>query len=271
MKEIALQKALMVETPLERVNILREYLQAYALRSLHESGAFQSLSFVGGTALRFLYELPRFSEDLDFSLERPEGYKPAVWLGKMKRDFNAAGFSTMVSWNDRKTVHVAWLRVAELLNEVGVAGLSEQKLSIKLEIDTRPPRGAVLENDAVNRYIMFALRHHNKPSLMAGKVHALLTRGYPKGRDWYDLVWYLSQRPSVSPNIDLLNEALVQTEGTNAPHVAEWKALVLKRFRSLDLKMIRNDVEPFLEHPADISLIAEEHLEGLLLRPPMPH
>ena len=68
--------------PTRKLNLLREYLQAFVLRSLHESEAFVHLSFVGGTALRFLFNLPRFSEDLDFSLETPEGYEPIKWMKK---------------------------------------------------------------------------------------------------------------------------------------------------------------------------------------------
>lgn len=80
MRDVALDLALCVPDPAKRLNVLREYVQACVLRSLHESEAFRCLSFVGGTALRFLYALGRFSEDLDFSLEMSEGYEPVLWL-----------------------------------------------------------------------------------------------------------------------------------------------------------------------------------------------
>ena len=86
MKEQAIDLVQIVQAPAEKLNILREYLQAFVMRSLHESEAFACLSFVGGTALRFVYDLPRFSEDLDFSLEEPTGYDPLQWLKKLKRD-----------------------------------------------------------------------------------------------------------------------------------------------------------------------------------------
>ncbi len=175
-------------------------LQAFVMRSLHESEAYACLSFVGGTALRFVYDRPRFSEDLNFSLENPTGYDPLQWLKKLKRDMTLAGFDTVISWNDRKTVHTAWVKVAGLLKETGLAAMTGQNLSIKLEIDSRPPAGAETVSTVINRHLMFALRHHSLSSLMAGKVHALMTRNYSKGRDWYDLLWYLSHRPPTAPN-----------------------------------------------------------------------
>lgn len=116
MKELLLQRLAMIPGPGLKLNIAREYLQAYALRSLHESGAFTSLSFVGGTALRFLFQLPRFSEDLDFSLEDTSGYQPELWLSKLKQDLHYAGFDTSITWNDRKTVHTVWVKTRKLLS-----------------------------------------------------------------------------------------------------------------------------------------------------------
>jgi len=90
--------------------------------------------------LRFAYNLPRFSEDLDFSLEKPDRYKPVEWMKKIKRDLQLAGFETNLNWNDRKTVHTAWVKVGGIMKESGLAAMADQKLSIKLEIDTRPPK-----------------------------------------------------------------------------------------------------------------------------------
>ena len=86
MRDHAIELAQNVGSPADKLNILREYLQAFVMRSLHESEAFTCLSFVGGTALRFAFDLPRFSEGLDFSLENPTGYDPLQWLKKLKRD-----------------------------------------------------------------------------------------------------------------------------------------------------------------------------------------
>ena len=264
MKESAIALARQQADPAQKLNTLREYLQACVLRSLHESEACLCLSFVGGTALRFLYNLPRFSEDLDFSLETPDGYHPVRWMEKVKRDLSAAGFDLSIQWNDRKTVHVAWLRFAGLLKEVGLAGMAAQKLSIKLEVDTHPPAGALLVNDIVNRHQIFAIRHHDLPSLMAGKTHALITRRYPKGRDWYDLIWYRAQRPPVEPNGALLQHALDQTEGPGTHNATAWREAVLNRLNALDPALLRSDVAPFLEHPDEAKWLAPEYLRTLL-------
>lgn len=262
MKAEALDLVRRSDDPIEGMNVLREYLQACALRSLHESRAFEKLSFVGGTALRFLFDLPRYSEDLDFSLETPEGYDPLLWIGKLKRDLLRRGFEAELSWNDRKTIQVAWIRIAGLLKEAGIASRAEQKLSVKLEIDIRPPSGARIETRLVNRHFMIALRHHDLPSLMAGKIHALLTRPYAKGRDWYDLLWYRTRHPPTEPNGALLENACFQT-GTTLGEM-DWRSALIERLETLDMAVVRADVEPFLEHRDEAELIDKEYLEGVL-------
>jgi predicted nucleotidyltransferase component of viral defense system len=267
-----------IHDPALKLNLLREYLQAFILRSLHESNAFDSLSFVGGTALRFLHGLPRFSEDLDFSLEQPQGYEIGTWLDKIKRDLTFANFQVEVpSVNDRKTVHAAWVRTSELLHAAGLAAMPQQKLSIKLEIDTQPPAGAVLEttlvnrkflaappgNTSVNRSLMFALRHHDLPSLFAGKIHAMSTRNYLKGRDWYDLVWFRTlHTPRIEPNYVLLQNALQQTSA-NWP-AEQWTGQVRAKLAALDIKVLRGDVAPFLERQTDAELLTKEYIQQLL-------
>jgi len=204
MKEEALALIKDVSAPADKINLLREYIQAMVLRSLHESEAFVNLCFVGGTALRFIHNLPRFSEDLDFSVEPNSRYKPELWMKKVKSDLQFAGFDVSVSWHDRTTVHKAWVKVAGILKDAGLAAVPEQKLSIKLEIDSNPPKGYVSKTGIINRHTMFALRYYDLSSLMAGKIHALITRKYAKGRDWYDLIWYRGKRPPVEPNLNFL-------------------------------------------------------------------
>ncbi len=261
MKEDAIGYALRSEDPIDRTNILREYIQACALRSLHESRAFENLSFVGGTALRFLHDLPRYSEDLDFSLESPEGYEPLPWMTKIKRDLMRLGFEAELSWNDRKTVQVAWIKIPGLLKEAGIVDRAEQKLSVKLEIDTKPPSGAIMERRLVNRRLVFALRYHDLPSLMAGKIHALLTRPYDKGRDWFDLLWYRTRRPPVEPNDRLLESALGQTGMSLKKN---WRDDVERRLDDLDFKALRADVEAFLERREDAAFLTKENINDAL-------
>ncbi len=253
-----------VSDPGQALNLLREYLQAFVLRSLHESEAFRPLAFVGGTALRFLHNLPRYSEDLDFSLVSPAGYFGQNWIAKAKSDLTLAGFNPEVTWNDRKVVHTGWIRLAGLLHDAGLSAMPAQKLAIKVEIDTRPPTGARCERRIVTRHLTFLLQHHDLPSLLAGKLHAAITRKYAKGRDWYDLVWYLSQRPPVVPNLALLQNALDQTQGAGCYDAQSWRDLVRKRVATLNLPTVCDDVSPFLERPQDAALITHENLEALL-------
>jgi predicted nucleotidyltransferase component of viral defense system len=248
----------------QAVNALREYLQSLVLRSFHEAEAVRCIAFVGGTALRFLHALPRFSEDLDFSLMAPDGYAGQAWMAKVKRDLALAGFAPEVTWNDRKTVHTGWVRLGGLLHDAGLSPLADEKLAIKVEVDTRPPAGGHCERRLVTRHLSFFLQYHDPPSLMAGKVHALLTRRYAKGRDWYDLVWYLSQRPPVAPNLTLLQNALDQTQGANRVDARRWMDEVKRRLLAWDMQALVEDVEPFLERPQDAALITRENLLGLL-------
>ncbi|MBN2449505.1 MAG: nucleotidyl transferase AbiEii/AbiGii toxin family protein [Lentisphaeria bacterium] len=267
MKELALAVARGAKDPEQALNLLREYLQTLVLRSFHESEAFRPLAFVGGTALRFLHGLPRFSEDLDFSLVSAEGYAGQEWMAKVRRDLTLAGFEAEATWNDRKVVHTGWVRLAGLLHDAGLSGLPAEKLAIKVEIDTRPPAGARRERRIVTRHVTFLLQHYDLPSLLAGKLHAVVTRKYAKGRDWYDLMWYLSQRPPVAPNLDLLQAALDQTQGAGRFDARSWRSLALDRLASLDLQAVVTEVVPFLERPRDAAFLTREHLVGMLAAP----
>ncbi len=262
MRSEALEIARQYEDPGERLNVLREYVQAQVLRSFHEAGAFTCLSFVGGTALRFVYAVPRFSVDLDFSVEAASQYEPRGWLQKLDRSLRLGGYEATVTWNDRGVVHSGWVRLAGLLQGLDLATHPDQKLAVKLEIDSRPPAGANLARTVVTRHAMLALQHHDLPSLMAGKIHAAVTRAAAKGRDWYDLVWYLSRVPPVRPNEVLLEEALRQTR-EEAAH-EDWRELLAAQVDRLDIPAVQADVRPFLEHPEESEWITREHLQGLL-------
>ncbi len=264
MKDEALALVEDVENPLAKLNRLREYLQALVLRSLHEVEAFSSIAFVGGTALRFLENLPRFSEDLDFSLVQRDDYKPERWLKKAKRDLQFAGLDCSITWKQKKTVNLAWVRIAGLLKDAGLSAHKNQNLSIKLEIDIMPPKGADLKRTMVTRFVTMALCHYTLESMMAGKVHALLTRPYPKGRDWYDLIWYRSHRPPLTPKQKLLQNALDQTLGKGNLKAAHWRKLLKEKLGSLKIEQLAKDVYPFLERSEERHLLTRENLEMVL-------
>jgi hypothetical protein len=264
MKDHALTLIENIQDPADKLNLLREYLQALVLRSLHEQEAFRSLAFVGGTALRFVHNLPRYSEDLDFSLESPEGYKGEDWMKKIKSDLIFNGFNVSMSWNDRTTVHKAWIKISDLLKEAGLTAMADQNLSIKLEIDTLPPAEAISKTSIINRHMMLALRYYDIPSLMAGKIHALLTRKYTKGRDWYDLMWYRGLRPPAEPNLRLLQNALDQTQGQGIYSANQWQKLLSEKVQTLDCTALVSDVENFLERHQEIVLLTQENILSVL-------
>jgi len=263
-KEEALALLDNVADPAQKLNVLREYLQVLVLRSLHESEAFTCLAFVGGTALRFAFRLPRFSEDIDFALEDPDGYRPEAWLKRLKHDLVLGGFDASVSFKDKTTVHKSWIKIAGILNEAGLAVMEDQKLSIKLEIDTRPPVGATCERALISHHRMLALRYYDLASLMAGKVHALYTRKYAKGRDWYDMLWYLGQRPPVQPNLRQLQNALDQTQGEDTVPALRWRDMLLARIEQLDCSVLQDDVRPFLERENEASLLTPNTIRSAL-------
>jgi predicted nucleotidyltransferase component of viral defense system len=212
MKDFLKQILQDIENPLLARCVIREYLQARLLQSLQGKGVFSAWVFQGGTALRFLYAMPRFSEDLDFALVKPglsDNFREV--LKNVKDVFQSENYDITVKVSDAKTVKSAFIRYAGLLFELGVSPHRSEVISVKVELDTNSPLGAGITSTVVRRYVTLNLRHYDKASLLAGKLHAVLTRRYVKGRDIYDLIWYLSDASWPDPNIELLNNALGQT------------------------------------------------------------
>ncbi len=252
--------------PLEKRNLVREYLQARILESLQRAGAMIPLAFQGGTALRFLYGIARFSEDLDFSLARPaENYSFRSYLKEIQSGFKAEGYAIQIKVNDQKTVHSAFIRFSGLLYEFDLSPQPNETLSIKIEVDTLPPQGAGLETSIIRRFIPLNLQHHDRASLLAGKLHAILQRNYTKGRDLYDLMWYLSDPTWPEPNLVYLQNALIQTHWAGPRLEPEnWRAIIFTRLKGLDWKAALADVSPFLERPNEIDFLTIETFKHLL-------
>ena len=257
MRDHLLSLAAAQQDPRARLNLVREYLQAHILRSAQEAGAFAALAFQGGTALRFLHGLRRFSEDLDFALERPRQDRGLEHLARVvTRDFERAGYEVEATLRTARAVHSAEVKFLHLLHDAGLASARGARLMIRVEVDTRPPAGAVVETRLITRHFPISFRVHDLASCMAGKIHALLSRRYTKGRDLFDLAWYLTRPDRPVPNFDLLRNALDQT-GWKGPEVVPgtWRGILLERVRSLDWPAVLRDVEPFLEDPRDRVLL----------------
>ncbi len=253
-------------SPIAARNLVREYLQALILQSLQRAGAMTAIAFHGGTALRFLYSLPRYSEDLDFALEKnPELYDFRAYIHDIRKDLESQGYAVGLKVSDQKTVHSAFIRFSGLLHELKLSPHQDEVLAVKLEVDTNPPAGAGLETSLVRRHVVLNLQHHDRASLLAGKLHAVLQRPYLKGRDLFDLVWYLSDRSWPEPNLVLINNALEQTEwGGPTLTVENWREMVRSRIEAVAFEDALEDVRPFLGSREDIGLVTKNNLLSLL-------
>lgn len=247
-------------------NLAREYLQARILAALQRVGAMIPLAFHGGTALRFLYAHGRYSEDLDFALEGDRtDYDFRGYLQSIRSELTPEGYTVELKVNDQKTVNAAFVRFPGLLYELGLSGQQSEVLAVKIEVDTNPPAGAGLGTTVVRRFVLLQLQHHDKASLLAGKLHAILQRPYTKGRDIYDLLWYLSDPAWPQPNLALLNNALAQTDWQGGVLTeSNWRDALRQRLRRLDWEGLLADVRPFVEPGFDLGLLSQANIERVI-------
>jgi len=247
-------------------SLVREYLQAQILSSLQRSGAMIPIAFHGGTALRFLFGIHRYSEDLDFALERANSsYDFRGFLAAIQHDLEAQAYQVHLKIDDQKVVNKAFVRFPGLLFELGLSGHQSEVIAVKLEVDTNPPPGAGLATTIVRRHALLNLQHHDKASLLAGKLLAVLLRAYTKGRDIYDLIWYLSDPDWPAPNLVMMNNGLRQA-GWGGESVTEgnWRGLVRERMEQIDWEAARRDVLPFLERREEVDFVTKENVISLL-------
>ena len=246
----------------ESVNALREVLQELALLGLWRGKFFEQAAFYGGTALRILYGLDRFSEDMDFSLLRPDAdFSLERYLPFVERELQSWGFHASVEVKAKTTdsaVESAFLKantreqllVIEAEEEVAAGVHPGQVLRVKFEVDTDPPPDFSTETKFCLQPIPFSVLAYSQPSLFAGKMHALLCREWRtrvKGRDWYDFVWYVGR----GTQLDLHHlEARMRQSGhyeDGAPLTqARFREILAERIASLDVARAKADVVRFL-------------------------
>lgn len=266
MKEQALEIASSGDNRLSARNLLREYLQHVILRELFDAGLLDSFVFHGGTALRLLHDLPRFSEDLDFHLDRQNpDYNLKNTLQKLQNSLEASGYKIHRSDSLEGTVKSSFIKFRGLLYEAELSPHQDENLSIKIELDTNPPEGFSLDSSFVSEFFPISLLHHDRSSFLAGKLHAILQRNYTKGRDFFDLMFYISRWEKLHPNIEYLNNALSQT-GYTGPEISEtnWKAEVRNVVREIDWGKVKQDVGSFLERQSDLKAFQKDYLVSLL-------
>ncbi len=250
----------------ENLNLVREYIQAYFLYVLYRKKYYRDMVFTGGTALRFVHRIRRFSEDIDFCLTSDAAqFDFNAMMKDISQELKLAGYAVEIKTRTLRAVHSAYLKFPGIMFETGLSPLKDEKLLIKTEIDVNPPAGGIETHTMVSTPFMFYVRHYDLPSLFAGKMHALLCREYTKGRDWYDLMWYLSKFKDLEPNYAMINNAMAQTS-KNPPLITKqnWKEEIKKVLRTLDWTKIRTDVKRFLEEQSELELLTPETLNNLL-------
>lgn len=251
-------------------NALREIFQELALLGLWRSKFFEHAAFYGGTALRILHGLDRFSEDMDFSLMRPDktfDFLPHCRF--IEKELEAWGFPVRVEIKEKTVdspIESAFLK-AETFKQMMLIEAPEavvgrlhrnQLLRIKIEIDTDPPPAFETESKFLLQPIPFSARSYTLPSLFAGKLHALLFRKWGrrvKGRDWYDLVWYAAK--GIPVDLAHLSARMRQTgQWTQEVSLseAEFRHLLETRVLELDVGAAVADVEPFLKNRTSIEV-----------------
>ncbi|MEI7482229.1 MAG: nucleotidyl transferase AbiEii/AbiGii toxin family protein [Elusimicrobiota bacterium] len=250
-------------SPEEKGNRAREFLQILALKSLSDQGAFSNVAFIGGTALRVLYGVRRFSEDLDFSITNLKGYDFKGLCGGLERTFRLNGLTVKLDKENKKTVNSVFLSFPGLPKALGLSGHKEEKLSIKIEVDTNPPAGWQTQRAIVNKTYLFDILHYDLSSMFAGKLHACFYRKFTKGRDIYDLFWYLGRKSR--PNLVMLNNAIAQSQG-KSPGITERNLteFMLNGIARVDLSAAKKDVEKFLEDKSELKLFNAELLAAAI-------
>lgn len=261
-------------------NALKEIVQEIALYGLSRSDFFQKAAFYGGTALRIFYGLDRFSEDMDFSLsEANPSFSLEKYLSYMEEALASHGLEMSVSEkikSRQSDVQSAFIKGETLIQLVTIWDREERRfpgidpheqVKIKVEIDTNPPEGATYENKYGLRPVPFMVRLYDSPSLFAGKLHAVLCRNWKnrvKGRDFYDFVWYITNRIKV--NLYHLQKRMEQTghwDSNDTLTLQVLKGMLAERFASVDYEQARQDVRKFIKADEKLKLWSEDFFKAL--------
>jgi predicted nucleotidyltransferase component of viral defense system len=237
----------------EKLNRCRELIQLLCLKIFDEHKLFDNLAFTGGTALRVIFGVRRFSEDLDFSLVKKGKYSFPRMNDDLLKALALAGLKAESKPKAERTVHSAMLKFSGILKAIGLSALESHNLSIKLEVDTNPPKGGHIQTRIIQRAYVFNVAHFDLSSMFATKLHACFYRTYLKGRDYYDFIWYMGNK--VKPNFTLLNNAIAQTQVKNpAINEGNFKEFLLKNIEKINFQEAREDVERFLEDKSELRL-----------------
>ncbi len=223
--------------------VLTEYLQAEILAAVFNSRFGSHLSFLGGTCLRFVHKIERFSEDLDFDLIK-SGLDYDELAKFIEKKLKELGFTSDATVKKTENIIIINVKFSEVMREMGLSGMADQKLKIKFEIDPSPYKNIRYKSKQIFAYGKnFNIIANSLETLFAQKVIAIIFRPYQKGRDFYDLVWFLSQK-NIEPNYDIFKE-----KGIDIKNRIELVKFLEAQAEKSDLKQAAKDVERFLFYP----------------------
>ncbi len=253
------------------VNGLREVMQEVALAGLYRGGFFDKAAFYGGTCLRIFYGLPRFSEDLDFSLLASDpGFSLEPYFRAVREEFSALGLEVEVSAKKktaRTGIESAFLKSDTRL--FGFAVHADKTIKIKFEVDVVPPLGFATEEKLLLQPFSFYVKCFSLPDLFAGKMHALLFRNWKnrvKGRDWFDFEWYVRNGTPMR-----LSHFVIRAEQSGKLHEEylaepEFRQLLHQRIEALDVAAARNDVSRFVKDVEALKIWSRNYFHELAKR-----
>lgn len=253
------------------VNGLREVMQEIALAGLYRSGFFDKAAFYGGTCLRIFYGLPRFSEDLDFSLLAPDAnFSLEPYFSAVKDEFSALGFEVEITTKrktERTGIESAFLKSDTRLFSLAVH--ADKTVKIKFEVDILPPLGFTTEEKLLLQPYSFYVKCFSLPDLFAGKLHALLYRNWKsrvKGRDWFDFEWYV--RNSIPVNLSHFVVRARQSGHLKQNNLSEseFRNLLVQKIDHLDVAAAVNDVSRFVKDVQSLNIWSRDYFRELVLR-----
>ena len=262
----------------EILSALREIMQEITLAGLSRTDFFEKAAFYGGSALRIFYGLDRYSEDLDFSLLKPDSnFLIEPYFKAVLDEFKSLGLTVSIKEKKKTkqtTIDSAFLKaesiwqeivLVDIIKEIGVR--SNKTLKIKIEIDRQPPLNFTTEEKLLVRPFSFYVRCFNKSNLFAGKMHALLFRKWQnrvKGRDWYDLEWYIKKGIPLD-----VNHFLTRAKDTN-----DWQddtisneqiiELLDTKIKSVSFSSIKEDVVKFIQNDDVLNIWSPEYFKDLI-------
>lgn len=228
-----------------RRNILREYLQYKILGIIFDSEFSGKLSFLGGTALRIVYDNTRFSEDLDFDNFSLTQEEFAQLAEEVRKKLSLEGYLVETK-NVFKNAYRCSVRIPRLLFESGLSGYEEEKILIQLDTLAHGFSYAP-DRKLLNKFDVFTeINATPADIILSQKIYAIFNRKALKGRDFFDTVFLLSK---AKPNYEYLSFKMGITNG------AELKGQLLRFCASVDFETLAKDVEPFLFFSKDTKKI----------------